>query len=100
MDLPLVAIDRNNWVGVFDSVAELTGYIEWVDVLDGEYQLWDAAGRRLQLRATDDGRIEVASTCDVEHEALRKRLTEYISAATAPLSPATDQDPRDLSSPT
>ncbi|WP_092652429.1 hypothetical protein [Actinopolymorpha singaporensis] len=97
LNLPLVAIDRGNWVGVFDSVVELTGYVEWVAVLDDEYQLWDAAGRRLQLRATTDGRIEVASTWNLEPEALRDKLAGYISAATAPLSPTMDLNPCDLS---
>ncbi|MFD2083234.1 hypothetical protein SAMN05421678_103163 [Actinopolymorpha cephalotaxi] len=97
MNFPLVAIDRGNWVGVFDSVAEFTGYVEWVAVLDDEYQLWDATGRRLQFHATTDGRIEVASTRNVEPEALRNRLAGYISAATAPLSAATDLNLRDLS---
>ncbi|NYH92903.1 hypothetical protein [Actinopolymorpha rutila] len=92
-----MAVDRGSWVGVFDSEAELTGYVEWVAVLDDEYQLWDAAGRRLQLCATADGRIEVASTCNVEPEALRNTLAEYISAATAPLSPETDLNPCELS---
>lgn len=46
---PPIIVDANGDIMFFSSVAELQQSLEPIDVLNGEYQVFDCEGRRLQL---------------------------------------------------
>lgn len=39
-------------VDEYSSAGKLTGYLEAIDVENGEYEAWDSAGRRIKLVAS------------------------------------------------
>jgi len=50
MRLPLILVDSTGWVEVYDSAEDLVRDVEHIDVINGEYVVYDAEGRLLTLQ--------------------------------------------------
>ena len=44
---PILAWEDNDLLSVYSSVRAFCSYVEWIDVLDGVYEVFDSAGRTL-----------------------------------------------------
>ncbi|WP_165485394.1 hypothetical protein [Protofrankia symbiont of Coriaria ruscifolia] len=74
---PPFILNEHGDVEVFDSEAELLSYVESIDILNEEYEVWDGDGRKLGLRADPkmltDGPLQKS-----ELEALLRQHVRYL----------------------
>lgn len=81
---PIFVTDRNGVdVAVFYSIAEAEGFMEPVDVKAGEFVVFDAKGRHLDI-AIDRGRTIVTVSNEIERRAeLVARINDFLEAVGA-----------------
>ena len=53
--MKLISVDREGWVGAYDGLAEAEQWLEWIDVVDGEYLLVDHDGFLYEPQQSDRG---------------------------------------------
>ncbi|WP_239335446.1 hypothetical protein [Frankia sp. CiP3] len=74
---PPFILNEHGDVEVFDSEVELLSYVESIDILNKEYEVWDSSGRKFGLRADlkmlTDGPLQ-----ELELEALLRRYARYL----------------------
>ena len=70
-----VFANENGDVSVFDSLEAMASYVEAIDVENGEYEFFDATGRRLAATVSDD---EVAFDLDPGGSPDAERLEEIL----------------------
>lgn len=76
---PPITIAEGHDINFFESIHELLGYIEWMDVDDGVYEAWDALGRRIHLYVENEEiKLALIRGEAVQADQLRTLLTEYI----------------------
>ncbi|MEW6609295.1 MAG: hypothetical protein AB1414_17940 [bacterium] len=74
---PVFLIDRDKWMYKFNSINELRGYIELIDVEDNEYKGWDINGFPLDL-VIDNREIQIKQIDnDSQIEELRNSILNY-----------------------
>jgi hypothetical protein len=66
-DLPLVVFDRNGDAWAFRNYHDAAGWIEAVDVIDGEYHAYDADGYVLSLTVAE-GDVQIRRTAERAYE--------------------------------
>lgn len=74
----LLFLKDSREVDLFSDVVRLEGSIEAVDVANGEYEAFDAEGRRLHLTVDSDGLPRIVPG-DLEEEAARRLILEFYS---------------------
>lgn len=79
--------DRDKDLNVFATQAQAEGWMEAIDVEDGEYLIAYRADGTCLVPAADGARVVLAQTGDVEPAVLRDRLRDY--AARVSLAPRT-----------
>jgi hypothetical protein len=74
---PLVLLERRSYEGIFGSVADLMGYVEPIDVRNGEFTVFDADGQEVILTAeSDDGPVSATRGTMSRPDDLRVILAE------------------------
>jgi hypothetical protein len=77
---PPILIDERGDISLYVSSERAASHVEAIDVLNGEYEFFDAAGRRL-LATVDRNRVglEIDPTRPPEPESLERRLRGYFA---------------------
>ena len=77
---PPILIDEHGDISLYASIERAAGHVEAIDVLNGEYEFFDAGGRRL-LATVDRDRVRLAidPSKPAEPEVLESRLRAYFA---------------------
>ncbi len=74
---PPFILNEHGDVEVFDSEVELLSYVESIDILNKEYEVWDSTGRKFGLRA-DPKMLTDGPLQEHELEELLRRYVRYL----------------------
>lgn len=82
---PVALVDRSGDVAVFTRLEDLLGWVEAVDVEDGEYTAYDSEGRLITLRPYSGTALARVAEHRPQHaEDLRRALSSYLAAMGEP----------------
>ena len=87
----LLALKDSQEVRLFRNLTQLESSIEAVDVLQGEYEAFDAVGRRIKLIVDEYGAPR-AEPGTADQEAARALILEYYTAANPSFRPTMTLD--------
>lgn len=81
---PIIAFGRTGHFHVFTSVADAEAYLEPPDVLQSEYEIWDATGEMMVAEVVQPNRllghetVHLVATGRKEAEQLCVRIRQYL----------------------
>ena len=81
METPILVVDRNGQVSVFETGERASTWMEAQDVRDGEYRVFGPSGREYEVTADSNSgpvRIGVSTTKAFDFEAVRDLVAAYL----------------------
>jgi hypothetical protein len=76
---PLIVLEDDGSVVVFDALAEAEGWMEAIDVENGEYQAWDGRARPVHLAVADRAALGIGCW-EMLQQLLRGKLGRVAAA--------------------
>jgi hypothetical protein len=72
---PIVLVERGGYQGMYGSIVELLEDVEAIDVMNGEYTVYDAKGRLIALSADSPvAKVSASPTADLRPHDLDRIL--------------------------